>query len=239
MKLFLVGLGAGGGKLITKEAQRVLSECDCIMGFEKSTGLIRYEYPNAEYIEMKVRNDHEAAHKGLQLAQTGIVVALVCEGDIGIYDMAGLVFDIAQEYNPVDIEVIAGVTAACASAAVLGAPLEDDFACISLSDYALPIEVIERRVLAAAQGDFTICFYNPRSRRREGYTRKVCRILLWSRPPETVCGYVKFAGTEGERAVILTLAELLECEEIDTYTTVFVGNAKTKVLNGKMIAERG
>lgn len=238
MKLYLVGLGAGGTKLITREAENVLKTCEVIMGFEKGTGLIRFEYADKEIVEMAERNDSEMAHKAIECALTDKVVALVCEGDIGIFDMAGTVFAVAQEYPPLDIEVVVGVTAACAAAAALGSPLEDDFACISLSDFSLPLEEIERRILAAAQADFTICFYNPRSQRREGYTRKACRILLWNRPPETVCGYVKYAGQEGQKAVVLTLAELLECEEIDSYTTVFIGNSKTKELNGKMVVNR-
>ena len=165
-------------------------------------------------------------------------VAMVCSGDAGVYGMAGPILQLAPEYPGVDIEVIPGVTAALSGAAVLGAPLANDFCVISLSDLLTPWPVIERRLDAAARGDFSVCLYNPASRRRTGHLRRACDILLQTRRPDTVCGWVKNIGREGQQSRVLTLAELRE-ETLDMFTTVFIGSDATQVIDGRMVTPRG
>ena len=152
--------------------------------------------------------------------------------------MAGLVLQLAEEYPPVEIQVVAGVTAALSGAAVLGAPLTHDFAVISLSDLLTPWEKIERRLAAAAQADFVISIYNPASRRRADHLHKACEILLRYRAPSTPCGFVRNISREGQQSCILTLSELADAP-LDMFCTAFVGNSETRVLAGRLVTPRG
>ena len=166
-------------------------------------------------------------------------MAVVCSGDSGVYGMAGLIYEVAQEYDPIEIEVVPGITAACGGAAVLGAPLTHDFAVVSLSDLLTPWEKITARLTAAAQADFVLCLYNPASHSRPDYLQRACDILLSAgKDPATVCGTVRNIGRAGEEAALLTLGELRDTQ-VDMFTTVFVGNSQTKVIGGKMVTPRG
>lgn len=152
--------------------------------------------------------------------------------------MSGLVYQLQEEYPDVEIQVVAGVTAALAGAAVLGAPLIHDFALISLSDLLTPWEKIERRLLLAAEADFVIVLYNPSSKKRHDYLQKACDLILQHQSPDTVCGLVEQIGREGERSQVLTL-EQLRNTQVNMFTTVFIGNSQTREMNGKMITPRG
>lgn len=163
---------------------------------------------------------------------------MICSGDAGVYGMAGLLLELGREFPDCEVEVISGVTAALSGAAVLGAPLIHDFAVISLSDLLTPWELIEKRLACAAEGDFSICIYNPSSRKRNDYLKKACRVLLETKAPDTVCGLVRNIGREGQSFRVLTLAELAETET-DMFTTVFVGNSATRVIDGRMVTPRG
>lgn len=163
---------------------------------------------------------------------------MICSGDSGVYGMAGLVLQMAEAYPDVNVEVIPGVTAALGGGAILGAPLGHDFAVISLSDLLTPMEVIEKRLRAAAEADFIICLYNPSSRKRHDYLERACRILLEYKSGETACGYVQNIGREGEAVHLLTLAEL-EKTPVDMFTTVFIGNKETQMLSGCLVTPRG
>ena len=137
-----------------------------------------------------------------------------------------------------EIEVIPGVTAALSGGAVLGAPLTHDFAVISLSDALTPWEKIEKRLDCAAQADLCIAIYNPSSHRRPDFLKRACEIVLRHISPETVCGIVRNIGREGEEYKVMTLNELKDTQ-VDMFTTVFIGNQMTKIINGKMITPRG
>ena len=152
--------------------------------------------------------------------------------------MAGLMIELADQYEDVEIEVVAGVTAANSGAAVLGAPLGHDFCLISLSDLLTPWELIEKRLHCAAEADFAICLYNPRSKKRADYLQKACNIMMEHKNPDTICGWVKNIGREGQEYNIVKLSEL-ENEPVDMFTTVFIGSATTKVIAGRMVTPRG
>ncbi len=155
--------------------------------------------------------------------------------------MAGLIYEIVSARGlerELEVEVIPGITAACSGAAVLGAPLIHDFTVISLSDLLTPWELIEKRLECAAIGDFAICLYNPSSVKRHDYLQKACDIILKYRKPENVAGYVQNIGREGEAGIVTDLKTLRDTK-VDMFTTVFIGNSKTKNLNGKMVTPRG
>jgi precorrin-3B C17-methyltransferase len=185
-----------------------------------------------------MRKEVERCRMALEEAVAGRKVAMVCSGDPGVYGMAGLIYELAHEYPPVDIEVIPGVSASNGGAAVLGAPLMHDYCVISLSDLLTPWEKIEKRLIAAAEADFVISLYNPSSHKRPDYLQKACDILLTHKDGATVCGTVRNIGREGEEASVMTLAELRDTP-VDMFTTVFIGNSQTVELDGRMVTPRG
>ena len=237
-KVTVIGLGPGGGADLTGRARAALEGCDLIVGYTAYIELVKPDFPEKEVLSTGMRREVDRCRAAVEAALTGKDVAVVCSGDSGVYGMAGLIYEVAQEYDPIEIEVVPGITAACGGAAVLGAPLTHDFAVISLSDLLTPWEKIEKRLTAAAQADFVICLYNPSSRNRPDYLRRACDILLRDKDPETVCGTVRNIGREGEEGKLLTLAQLRDTQ-VDMFTTVFIGNSQTKVLGGKMVTPRG
>ena len=239
MKLTVVGLGPGAGADLTGRAVQAIESSDLVVGYTAYIALIRDAFPHKEMASTGMKKEVDRCRMAVEAAVSGKNVAVVCSGDSGVYGMAGLIYEIARDYPPIEIEVVPGITAACGGAAVLGAPLTHDFAVISLSDLLTPWEKIEKRLSMAAQADFVICLYNPRSHSRADYLQKACDILLQYKDPQTVCGYVQNIGREGERAVTLSLQELRDCQEVDMFTTVFVGNEQTVLINGKMVTPRG
>ena len=239
MKVTVIGLGPGGGADLTGRARAALEECDLLVGYTAYIDLVKEDFPDKETLSTGMRREVNRCRAAVEAALTGKSVAVVCSGDSGVYGMAGLVYEVAQEYDPIDIEVVPGITAACGGAAVLGAPLTHDFAVVSLSDLLTPWEKIEARLTAAARADFVLCLYNPASKSRPDYLRRACDILLSAgKSPDTVCGTVRNIGRAGEEARILTLGRLRDTQ-VDMFTTVFVGNSQTKVLGGKMVTPRG
>ena len=238
MKVTVIGLGPGGGVDLTGRARDALEACDLIVGYTAYIDLVKDDFSEKEVLSTGMRREVDRCRAAVEAACTGKNVAVVCSGDSGVYGMAGLIYEVAQEFDPIEIEVVPGITAACGGAAVLGAPLTHDFAVISLSDLLTPWEKIEKRLSAAAQADFVICLYNPSSRNRPDYLQRACDILLRDKAPDTVCGTVRNIGREGEEGQLLTLAQLRDTQ-VDMFTTVFIGNSQTKVLNGKMVTPRG
>ena len=239
MKLTVVGLGPGAGEDLTGRARRAIEEADLVVGYTAYIALIRDQFPDKEMTATGMKKEVDRCRMAVEAAVSGKTVAVVCSGDSGVYGMAGLIYEVAREYPPIDIEVVPGITAACGGAAVLGAPLTHDFAVISLSDLLTPWEKIVKRLAAAAEADFVICLYNPRSHSRADYLRRACDILLRQKSPATVCGFVQNIGREGERAVTLTLEQLRDNTEVDMFTTVFIGNSDTALIGGKMVTPRG
>ena len=237
-KVTVIGLGPGGGADLTGRARAALEGCDLIVGYTAYIELVKPDFPEKEVLSTGMRREVDRCRAAVEAALTGKDVAVVCSGDSGVYGMAGLIYEVAQDYEPIEIEVVPGITAACGGAAVLGAPLTHDFAVISLSDLLTPWEKIEKRLSAAAQADFVICLYNPSSRNRPDYLQRACDILLRDKDPNTVCGTVRNIGREGEEGKLLILAQLRDTQ-VDMFTTVFIGNSQTKVLGGKMVTPRG
>lgn len=238
MKIYVVGLGPGGLNQITPRAMDALEECDVIAGYVVYIDLIREKFQHKQFVSTPMKKETERCHMAIQEALKGQTIAMVCSGDAGVYGMAGLMYEVAQQYEPIEIEVVPGITAACSGAAILGAPLIHDFAVISLSDLLTPWELIEKRIACAAMADFVICLYNPSSRKRKDYLQKACEIILQHRNENTMCGYVRNIDRAGEQGTVLTL-DKLKGTEVDMFTTVFIGNSQTKELGGKLVTPRG
>ena len=216
----VVGIGPGMESMMTQQALQALDEADVIVGYTVYLDLLGDRMAFAE-------------------AAKGKSVAMVCSGDAGIYGMASLMFEIKEELGAdAAIEIIPGITAASSGAAVLGAPLNHDFCVISLSDLLTPWELIEKRLRAAAEGDFAVAIYNPSSKKRHDYLQKACDILLETAEPERACGYVRSIGRDGEEYHTCSLAELRNTS-VDMFTTVFIGNSQSRIIDGRLVTPRG
>ncbi len=237
-KLYVAGIGAGSPGNMTRECYSALEEADLIVGYTKYVELVKPVFPDKEYLSTPMMKEADRCRLAVEEALKGRTTALVCSGDSGVYGMAGLVYEVSEKYPPLEIAVIPGVTAALSGGSVLGAPLTHDFAVISLSDLLTPWELIEKRLSLAAQADFCISLYNPASNSRSDYLRRACEIMLRHIPGDRVCGYVKNIYRDGQESVITTLSRLRDAK-VDMFTTVFIGNSSTKVINGKMVTPRG
>ncbi len=237
-KLYVVGLGPGSFDGMTQKAHAAILASDVIVGYTVYIDLIRAHFPDKEYRSTPMRKEVDRVRLALELAASGKTVAMVCSGDAGVYGMSGLTEELLSEYPGVALETVPGVSAVLSGAAILGAPLMHDFAVISLSDLLTPWEKIEKRLLAAAEADFVICLYNPSSHKRRDYLKRACELVLRFASPKTVCGIARNIGREGEETRVLTLEELKDTE-VDMFSTVFIGNSETKVINGRMVTPRG
>ena len=236
--IFVVGIGPGAYEKMTIEAADALRNCDVIIGYTVYVDLVKEHFAGKEFLTTPMRKEVERCRLAFETAAEGKQVAMICSGDAGVYGMAGLMYELSEEWPDIEIKVIPGVTAATGGAAVLGAPLIHDFALISLSDLLTPWEKIEKRIRGAAMADFVICLYNPSSKKRHDYLQKACDLMMQYKSPETVCGTVCNIGREGEEYQVMTLKELRDTQ-VDMFTTVFIGNSQTKEINGKMVTPRG
>lgn len=239
MKLSVIGLGPGGGEDLTNRARKALDQADLLVGYGAYIDLIREDYPQKEVLITGMRREVERCQRAVEACESGREVAMVCSGDSGVYGMAGLIYELCQDKPEIQIQVIPGITAALGGAALLGAPLTHDFAVISLSDLLTPWEKIVQRLEGAALADFVICLYNPRSKARSDYLDRACHHLLLHKSGDTVCGYVKNIGRPGEETHFTTLEQLVGCQAVDMFTTVFIGSSQTKLIQGKMVTPRG
>ena len=238
-KLYVIGIGPGAREQMTVRADRILRESQVIIGYTVYVDLVKEFYPQAEFLTTPMRQEKERCEMALKAAQDGRKTAMICSGDSGVYGMAGLVLQMAEAYPDVNVEVIPGVTAALGGGAILGAPLGHYFAVISLSDLLTPWERIKKRLIAAAEGDFAMAIYNPSSHKRADYLERACRILMeHGVEPERACGYVENIGRDDTKAVTLPMEELVHTP-VNMFTTVFIGNSQTKIIDGKLVTPRG
>ena len=238
-KIFVVGIGPGDTLYMTEQARAAMDVADVLCGYTVYIDLVKGLYPDKEFFTTPMRREMDRCRAALEMAAGGQTVALICSGDAGVYGMAAPLLELAEGYPGVDVEIVPGVTAALSGGAVLGAPLGHDFCVISLSDLLTPWEQIEKRLRAAAMGDFCICLYNPSSHKRADYLQRACDILLDAgKGQDTACGWVRNIGREGQESRVLTLAELRE-EKVDMFTTVFIGNNSTIIKVDRLITPRG
>jgi precorrin-3B C17-methyltransferase len=256
-QLTIVGLGPGSRDLMAPRAVQVIQECDLVIGYRVYIGQIRDLIAGKEVHESELTHEIERATLAVRSARAGARVCIVSSGDAGIYGMAGLVLDILHthlteqgivEASSADVEnenaleplveIVPGISALNAAAALLGAPLMHDFAVISLSDLLTPWEVIARRLSAVAAADFVVVLYNPSSKRRTWQLGEAQRLLLESRSATTPVGLVRNAYRPGQKVWLTTLGQLHN-EAVDMFTTVVVGNSCTRVQQRMMITPRG
>ena len=237
-KIYVVGIGPGNEIFMTEQAKIAIKESDVIVGYDLYVELVKNLVGGKIVESTPMKKEVDRCKIALDYALKGQTVSMVCSGDAGVYGMAGIVIEVAKDHPEVEIEVVAGITAACSSAAVLGAPLIHDFAIISLSDLLTPWEKIEKRLRLASDADFVICLYNPSSKKRHDYLNKACEQMLLFKSPQTKCGYVKNIGRDGETYQLCTLEELKD-RQVDMFTTVVVGNSQTKIINNKLVTPRG
>lgn len=223
---------------MTKRADSALRAADVIIGYGVYTELIRDHYPEKEFISTPMTEEVKRCRIAIELASAGKTVAVVCSGDSGVYGMAALIYELRGESLAPQIRVIPGVTAALSGGALLGAPISHDFAVISLSDRLTPWEKIERRLSAAAWADMAIVIYNPGGRARPDHLKRACETLLKILPKDRVCGIARNVGRDNESRKILSLLQLRD-ETVDMFSTVFIGNSETKIINENMITPRG
>jgi precorrin-3B C17-methyltransferase len=238
-KIFAVGFGPGQKKYMTLEAIYAIENSDIIVGYTTYVDMLKKEFPDKNYLSTSMKKEVDRCVIAVSKALLGNTVAMVSSGDSGIYGMAGILLQTIHKMNAdIEIEIVSGVTAASACASVLGAPLMHDFVVISLSDLMTPLDLIYKRVDLAAQGDFVICLYNPKSKKRTDYLKESAKIIMKHRNAKTPVGIVRNAGREDIKSVITTL-DNLENEDVDMFCTVIIGNSQTYVENGKIITPRG
>lgn len=242
-KIFLVGVGPGAVDHFTARAKEAIIASDVIVGYSTYIELVSSQIEGKEVISTGMTEEIDRAKAAVEKAGQGKIVAVVSSGDVGIYGMAGLVFEVLfdQGWKPgvgIDVEVVPGVTAMSAIAALLGAPIMHDFASISMSDLLTPWPVIEKRMEAAAGADFVIGIYNPQSKRRNWQLKKSQEILLKYRKPSTPVGIVKSAFRGAQNVVLTTLDDMCN-HEIGMLTTIIVGNSHTFMRDNLMVTPRG
>lgn len=237
-KIYIIGIGPGKEEMMTVEALLALDQSDVIIGYTVYVDLLGERFERKEKISTPMRKEKERCRMCFKEAMKGKQVALICSGDAGIYGLASLMYEMGKEYPETELVVIPGITAANSGAALLGAPLNHDFCVISLSDLLTPWEKIERRLVAAAESDFAIAIYNPSSHKRKDYLMKACDILLRYIEEERPCGHVENIGRNGTRVVTCTLKKLRETQ-VNMFTTIFIGNSGSEIINGKLITKRG
>ena len=240
-RLFVVGIGPGSFDEMTARARRAIKNSDVIVGYDSYIDLIHPLCAGKVIIASGMGQEVQRCEAALREGLLGRTVALISSGDAGIYGMAGLVLEIAQKKgieHPEAIEIVPGVPAFVAAAALVGAPLMNDFACLSLSDLMNPWEKIETRLEAAASGDFVTCLYNPQSKKRTSQIKKARDIFLKHRSPATPAAIIRNAFRDNQSTVITTLAAMLS-HEIDMLSIIIIGNSETEQLGNWMVTKRG
>jgi precorrin-3B C17-methyltransferase len=233
--IYAVGIGPGSSRTMTYEAMYAIENSDVVVGYKTYIDLIKDIIKDKETVSNGMKQEIERVKKAVEIAKTGKTVAVISSGDAGVYGMAGLVLELAEDE---DVKIISGVTASTAAAAVLGAPLMHDFCHISLSDLLTPLDLIYKRVELAAQGDFVMCIYNPRSNGRPDYLRNAFEIIKKYKQSSTPVGIVKNAERENQKSIVCTL-DTIDYDDIDMLSIVIVGNSSTYIKNNKIITRRG
>ena len=243
-KIIIAGIGPGSKEDITPAVLETVSEADVIVGYKYYFQFIEpYVREGCECIDTGMKKERERAEQAFLLAEQGKTVVVISSGDAGIYGMAPLIYEMKSEKRRVkseDIEIVSlpGISAFQKAASLLGAPIGHDMCIISLSDLMTPWEVIERRIKAAAVGDFVTAIYNPKSHGRYWQLYRLVELFLKERSSDTPVGYVRQAGREEQEIKVTTLGAF-DPEDIDMFTVILIGNSQSYISEGKIITPRG
>lgn len=240
-KITVVGIGPGSKEDITPAAMQALGTADAVVGYKYYFQFVKpYLRPDCLCVDTGMKKERERAEQAFKLSEEGKHVVVISSGDAGIYGMAPLIYEMREERgSDVEVETLPGISAFQKAAALLGAPMGHDFCVISLSDLMTPWEVIERRIRAAAAGDFVTAIYNPKSNERYWQLYRLREIFLQEgRSSDTPVGYVRQAGRADEHITVTTLGDF-NPDEVDMFTVVIIGNSQTYLRDNKMITPRG
>ena len=239
-KIIVCGIGPGSEEDITPAVLNAVRQSDVIIGYKYYFQFIEpFVQPDTVCVDTGMKKERERAEEAFAQAEQGKTVCVVSSGDAGIYGMAPLIWEMKRERgSDVEIEVLPGISAFLKAASLLGAPIGHDLCLISLSDLMTPWEKIERRIVAAAMGDFITAVYNPKSNGRYWELYRLQEIFLQHRSPETPVGFVRQAGREDQQVTLTTLGAL-DPEAVDMFTVIIIGNSQSYNWEGKFITPRG
>ncbi|MBO5548661.1 MAG: precorrin-3B C(17)-methyltransferase [Prevotella sp.] len=239
-KIIVAGIGPGSKEDITPAVLEAVREADAIVGYKYYFQFIKpYVKPGCECIDTGMKRERERAEQAFELAEQGKTVVVISSGDAGIYGMGPLIYEMAKSRDShIEIISLPGISAFQKAASLLGAPIGHDMCIISLSDLMTPWEVIERRIKAAAVGDFVTAVYNPKSHGRYWQLYRLQELFLQQRSAETPVGYVRQAGREEQEIKITTLGAF-DLEDVDMFTIIIIGNSQSYIADGKVITPRG
>ena len=239
-KIIIAGIGSGSKEDITPAVLQAVREADAVVGYKYYFQFIEaYVKEGCECIDTGMKKERERAEQAFLLAEQRKTVVVISSGDAGLYGMAPLIYEMrTQRGSLIEVETLPGISAFQKAASLLGAPIGHDTCLISLSDLMTPWEVIERRIKAAATGDFVTAVYNPKSHGRYWQLYRLQELFLQERSPETPVGYVRQAGRE-EQQVKLTTLGAFDPEDVDMFTVILIGNSQSYISDGKIITPRG
>ena len=239
-KIIVAGIGPGSQEDITPAVLDAVREADAIVGYKYYFQFIEpFVKEGCECIDTGMKKERERALQAFELAEQDKNVVVISSGDAGLYGMAPLIYEMKQErHSDIEIYTLPGISAFQKAASLLGAPIGHDVCLISLSDLMTPWEVIERRIKAAAMGDFVTAIYNPKSHGRYWQLYRLQELFLKERSKETPVGYVRQAGREEQEIKVTTLGAF-DPEDVDMFTVILIGNSQSYVADGKMITPRG
>ena len=240
-KIIIAGLGPGNEGDMTLAVREALQSADVVVGYQYYFQFIKpYVREDCECVDTGMKKERQRAEQAFELAEQGKTVVVISSGDAGIYGMTPLIYEMQRHHAATDIEVssLPGISAFQKAASLLGAPIGHDLCIISLSDLMTPWEVIERRIKAAATGDFVTAVYNPKSHGRYWQLYRLQELFLQERSAETPVGYVRQAGRDDEEIKITTLGDF-DPEDVDMFTVVLIGNSQSYIADGHIITPRG
>ena len=239
-KIIVAGIGPGSQQDITPAVLEAVREADVIVGYQYYFQFIMpYVKAGCECIDTGMKKERQRAEQAFELAEQGKTVVVISSGDAGIYGMTPLIYEMRRERgSDIEIASLPGISAFQKAASLLGAPIGHDMCIISMSDLMTPWEVIERRIMAAAVGDFVTAVYNPKSHGRYWQLYRLQEIFLQHRSPDTPVGYVRQAGRDDE-VVKLTTLSAFDPEDVDMFTVIIIGNSQSYISDGKLITPRG
>ena len=234
-KLYVVGIGPGGRENMTLKAVEAIRKCDVIVGYTPYLEYLGDLLEGKQLFSTGMKGEIERCKVAIDMVREGCNTAIISTGDAGLYGMAGPILELAED---VEVEIIPGVTAAFSAASELGSPIMHDYASISLSDLLTPWEVIENRLDKAAEADFVITIYNPKSKGRKNHLERAIELISKHRDGNTPVGIVKNSGRPHSEITITTI-EKIDYAAVDMLSVLIIGNTNTYIKNDKIITPRG